>query len=100
MRDELAAFIVLKKNGWGIQKEQVPSMHYSFHDACDARLQVWFATGNISGQFSKMPAFEGNSISSRTRSCIARQRRAIRPSTCAPADDDDEDEGDDGDDEE
>ena len=100
VRDELAAFIVLKKNGWGIQKEQVPSLHYSFHDACDARLQVWFATGNISGQFSKMPAFEGNSISSRTRSCIARQRRAIRPSTCAPADDDDEDEGDDGDDEE
>ena len=27
VRDELAAFIVLKKNGWGIQKEQVPSLH-------------------------------------------------------------------------
>jgi hypothetical protein len=23
VRDELAAFIVLKKNGWGVQKEQV-----------------------------------------------------------------------------
>jgi hypothetical protein len=35
VRDELAAFIVLKKNGWGIQKEQVLSVHCSFHDARD-----------------------------------------------------------------
>jgi hypothetical protein len=36
VRNELASFIVLKKNGWGIQKEQVPSVQYSSHVAFDA----------------------------------------------------------------
>jgi hypothetical protein len=65
VRDELAAFIVLKKNGWGVQKEQVRCARCVASRACVAcelrRRQVWFASGNISGQFSKQPAFEGHS---------------------------------------
>jgi hypothetical protein len=59
VRDELAAFIVHKKNGWGVQKEQVRCACCLPHATCDSRRQVWFANGNISGQFTKMPAFEG-----------------------------------------
>jgi hypothetical protein len=30
---------------------------------CDTSVQVWFASGNISGQFSKISAFEGQYLS-------------------------------------
>jgi hypothetical protein len=38
-------------------------MRLQSYIVCDTSFQVWFASGNISGQFSKMSAFEGQYLS-------------------------------------
>jgi hypothetical protein len=59
-------------------------------------LKVWFANGNISGQFTKVPAFEGLSSQEQMHDISI---KSFRISLQRPADDDD-DEGDGDDDEE